>query len=81
MRRLSCAGARVQVRLWDIERRRVVARLAGHGGWVWCMEPHPTLPSTLLTGATDGASPPTPTCYYATVSISFRFRETKPRLL
>jgi WD40 repeat protein len=46
-----------QVRLWDIEHRRVVSRLAGHGGWVWCMEPHPTLPATLLTGATDGAPP------------------------
>jgi hypothetical protein len=46
-----------QVRLWDIEYRRVVSRLAGHGGWVWCLEPHPTLSNTLLSGATDGAAP------------------------
>lgn len=38
-----------QLRLWDIEQRRVTARLAGHGGWVWCLEAHPTQPDALVT--------------------------------
>lgn len=74
-----CAGAPGQVRLWDIEHRRVVSRLAGHGGWVWCMEPHPTLLATLLTGATDGAAPPDCYMLYAPNFVSLRSSHWSPK--
>ena len=43
------------VKLWDIESRQVVQALAGHNGWIWCLEPADPAGNLLLSGATDSA--------------------------
>lgn len=43
------------VKIWDLEARTVTAALAGHGGWIWCLEAGDEAGNLMLSGATDSA--------------------------
>ena len=49
-----CAVVR-QVKVWDLETRKITRRLRGQDGWIWCLEQFGDNGDLLLTGATDGA--------------------------
>ena len=43
------------VKIWDLEARTVTSALAGHGGWIWCLEAGDEAGNLMLSGATDSA--------------------------
>ena len=51
---IMCAVVR-QVKVWDLEMRKITRRLRGQDGWIWCLEQFGDSGDLLLTGATDGA--------------------------
>lgn len=55
-RHLASGGNDTQVKLWDIETRKIILRLPGHeGAWVWALEPSGDgTYNVLYSGGTDG---------------------------
>ena len=44
-----------QIKVWDLETRKIRQRLRGQDGWIWCLEQFGDCGNLLCTGATDGA--------------------------
>ena len=51
----TCFRPRAQVKVWDLETRKITRRLRGQDGWIWCLEQFGDSGDLLATGATDGA--------------------------
>jgi WD40 repeat protein len=47
--------APAQIKVWDLETRKIRRRLRGQDGWIWCLEQFGDCGNLLCTGATDGA--------------------------